>query len=206
MGEFTPHDRVELVNTTDAHTRLKPGDLGTIMAVDDLGTVHIRWDNGSRLGMSIQDGDIITVLPTSAADSDVVTPAHLNPDCVEGTAILALYDRIKQLEDEDSEGGCNGGDFVALVEDFFRGLGVDTDLPTETVRERLRSQPRTYTVLGLRDNTATGEMFIAGVVRGDVHTAENVSSDRMQRVRVQAIDAKQAEALARQRFDADLLD
>ena len=42
--------RVELVSMDDPYTRLKPGDQGTVVAVDDIGTVHIDWDNGSGLG------------------------------------------------------------------------------------------------------------------------------------------------------------
>lgn len=42
--------RVELVSMDDRYARLKPGDQGTVVAVDDIGTVHIDWDNGSGLG------------------------------------------------------------------------------------------------------------------------------------------------------------
>ena len=34
----------------DSYARLRPGDQGTVVAVDDIGTVHINWDNGSGLG------------------------------------------------------------------------------------------------------------------------------------------------------------
>lgn len=44
-------DRVELVRTSDPHTRLRPGDQGTVRRVDDLGTVHVSWDSGSSLGL-----------------------------------------------------------------------------------------------------------------------------------------------------------
>jgi hypothetical protein len=43
--------RIELISTTDPYTGLKPGDLGTVDFVDDLGTIHINWDNGSQLGL-----------------------------------------------------------------------------------------------------------------------------------------------------------
>ncbi len=43
--------RIELISTTDPYTDLKPGDLGTVDFVDDLGTIHITWDNGSQLGL-----------------------------------------------------------------------------------------------------------------------------------------------------------
>lgn len=44
-------ERVLLVATTDRHTRLRSGDTGTVLHVDALGTVHVRWDNGSTLGL-----------------------------------------------------------------------------------------------------------------------------------------------------------
>ncbi|MBW1865918.1 MAG: DUF4314 domain-containing protein [Deltaproteobacteria bacterium] len=43
--------RIELISTTDPYTDLKPGDRGTVDFVDDLGTIHINWDNGSQLGL-----------------------------------------------------------------------------------------------------------------------------------------------------------
>lgn len=41
--------RVVLVEMGDAHAP-KPGTEGTVERVDDLGTIHISWDNGSTLG------------------------------------------------------------------------------------------------------------------------------------------------------------
>ena len=35
----------------DPCSRLKPGDEGTVFHVDDTGTVHVKWDCGSTLGM-----------------------------------------------------------------------------------------------------------------------------------------------------------
>ena len=43
--------KVELVFTTDEYTTLKPGDTGKISSIDDSGTVHVSWDNGSTLGL-----------------------------------------------------------------------------------------------------------------------------------------------------------
>jgi hypothetical protein len=44
-------DRVRLVTCNDEHTSLKPGDLGTVQYICDAGTLHIKWDNGSTLGL-----------------------------------------------------------------------------------------------------------------------------------------------------------
>lgn len=43
--------RVELTRIADPHTSLRPGDRGTVMMIDSLGTVHVQWDNGSNLGL-----------------------------------------------------------------------------------------------------------------------------------------------------------
>lgn len=40
--------RLEYMDDVDAPP---PGTLGTVMRVDDAGTVHMKWDNGSTLGV-----------------------------------------------------------------------------------------------------------------------------------------------------------
>ena len=35
----------------DLYGKLKPGDRGTVEMVDDTGTVFVRWDSGSGLGV-----------------------------------------------------------------------------------------------------------------------------------------------------------
>ena len=53
--------RVELVKMDDPHTRLKPGDKGTVEFIDDALSVHIRWDSGEGLA-AIFGMDIIKVV------------------------------------------------------------------------------------------------------------------------------------------------
>ena len=44
--------RVELVQMNDPYsTKLKPGFRGTVISVDDIGTIHVNWDCGSSLGV-----------------------------------------------------------------------------------------------------------------------------------------------------------
>jgi Domain of unknown function (DUF4314) len=43
--------RVMLIHCNDEYTKLSPGDLGTVSLVDDMGTVHVKWDDGSTLGL-----------------------------------------------------------------------------------------------------------------------------------------------------------
>lgn len=54
--------RVRLVHCSDPYTLLKAGDEGTVDFVDDFGTVHVRWDNGSLLGLVQEAGDSFVLI------------------------------------------------------------------------------------------------------------------------------------------------
>ena len=44
--------RVELTHMNDPwNSRLHEGSLGTVIMVDDIGTIHVAWDCGSSLGV-----------------------------------------------------------------------------------------------------------------------------------------------------------
>jgi hypothetical protein len=50
-------DRVKLMHMNDPYTKIAPGTLGTVTSVDSMGTVHVNWDDGSRLGLVREAGD-----------------------------------------------------------------------------------------------------------------------------------------------------
>jgi RNase P/RNase MRP subunit p29 len=54
--------RVRLVSINDPYTRLEPGTEGTVVFVDSLGTVHVDWKDGSRLGIVPAYGDRYEVI------------------------------------------------------------------------------------------------------------------------------------------------
>lgn len=43
--------RIELLTTMDDIQGVEAGMKGTVTKVDDLGTIHMRWDNGRGLGL-----------------------------------------------------------------------------------------------------------------------------------------------------------
>ena len=53
--------RVVLEKMEDPYTRLKPGDCGKVVHVDDAGGIHIQWNNGSCLA-AINGVDVIRKL------------------------------------------------------------------------------------------------------------------------------------------------
>lgn len=62
-------ERVRLVRTPDEWTDLESGDEGTVQSVDSTGTVHVKWDRGSRLGL-VPGIDEWEVLPGRGQDGD----------------------------------------------------------------------------------------------------------------------------------------
>ncbi|MDG4803646.1 DUF4314 domain-containing protein [Micromonospora sp. WMMD980] len=57
-------DRVVLAHTSDPHTRLRPGDEGTIRRYEPHGQVlDVAWDNGSTLSLLLGESDRVRRLP-----------------------------------------------------------------------------------------------------------------------------------------------
>ena len=48
---YTSGTRVMLIRMSDPYTTLRQGDRGTVILVDDIGTIHVNWDCGSSLGV-----------------------------------------------------------------------------------------------------------------------------------------------------------
>lgn len=45
--------RIELVNMYDLYRPIAAGTQGTVRIVDDMGTIHVDWGNGRRLGLIV---------------------------------------------------------------------------------------------------------------------------------------------------------
>jgi hypothetical protein len=43
--------RIELISMDDPYNPIKAGTKGTVEFVDDMGTIHMKWDNGRTLGL-----------------------------------------------------------------------------------------------------------------------------------------------------------
>ena len=70
-------DRVRLICCTDEYTRLAPGELGTVLYIDDAGTVFVDWDSGARLGLVARAGDRFENLGPKRC----VRAVHGHPPC-----------------------------------------------------------------------------------------------------------------------------
>ena len=48
---YPPGTRIVLGEMSDPYAPVSPGTRGTVKFVDDMGTIHPRWDNGRTLGL-----------------------------------------------------------------------------------------------------------------------------------------------------------
>ncbi len=48
---YPPGTRIELISMEDPYAPVPPGTRGTVIHVDDIGTLHMAWDNGRSLGV-----------------------------------------------------------------------------------------------------------------------------------------------------------
>ena len=55
--------RVRCIEMTDKYNPVPAGTEGTVRHVDDLGTVHVNWDNGQTLGLVINEDKFAIVEP-----------------------------------------------------------------------------------------------------------------------------------------------
>jgi hypothetical protein len=45
--------RIQLIHMSDPWHPIETGTKGTVRLVDDMGTIHVNWDNGRSLGLIV---------------------------------------------------------------------------------------------------------------------------------------------------------
>ena len=49
--KYPPGTKIECIQMDDPYHAVAPGSIGTVDHVDDAGTIHMSWENGSSLGL-----------------------------------------------------------------------------------------------------------------------------------------------------------
>ena len=50
MSEELSGKRIKCISMNDPHP-VESGEVGTVDLVDDMGTIHVNWDNGRTIGL-----------------------------------------------------------------------------------------------------------------------------------------------------------
>ncbi len=56
-AEYPPGCRVELVKMDDPYREMPPGMQGVVTGVDDSGSIHVDWQNGSSLAVIFREDE-----------------------------------------------------------------------------------------------------------------------------------------------------
>jgi hypothetical protein len=119
--QYPPGSRIKLREMKDPYHPVPPGTMGTLQTIDDMGTFHVSWDNGSSLGLVIGE-DSFTVLPPELTTLKLYMPL---------TADIFYYDKYGDLEDESCT--LSGQDLLDQEDAIIAAL-VKNQLPEESER------------------------------------------------------------------------
>ena len=65
--DYPEGTRLSLISMNDPYSKLVQGDRGTVTHVDDGGTIHMRWDKGSSLGLVYGEDSFRKLTPEELA-------------------------------------------------------------------------------------------------------------------------------------------
>jgi hypothetical protein len=119
--QYPPGTRIRLNAMDDPYAPIAPGTEGEVDFVDDIGTIHMKWDNGRTLGIAPGE-DSFTVLPPKLTTLKLYMP--LTAD---------LYERNEYGDFDDSSTLLEGRELRGYQDQITAAL-VKNRMPEETER------------------------------------------------------------------------
>ena len=119
--QYPPGTRIRLNSMEDPYAPVAPGTEGEVDFVDDIGTIHMKWDNGRALGI-VPGEDSFSVLPPKLTPLKLYMP--LTAD---------LYERNEYGDLDDSSTLLEGSELRSYQDQITAAL-VKSRMPEETER------------------------------------------------------------------------
>ena len=119
--QYPPGTRIRLNSMEDPYAPIVPGTEGKVDFVDDIGTIHMKWDNGRALGI-VPGEDSFSVLPPKLTSLKLYMP--LTAD---------LYERNEYGDLDDSSTLLEGRELRGYQDQITAAL-VKNRMPEETER------------------------------------------------------------------------
>ena len=119
--QYPPGTRIRLNTMEDPYAPIAPGTEGEVDFVDDIGTIHMKWDNGRSLAL-IPGEDSFTVLPPKLTTLKLYMP--LTAD---------LYERNEYGDFDDSSTLLEGNELRGYQDQIMAAL-VKNRMPEEAER------------------------------------------------------------------------
>ena len=69
-ANYPPGTRLELQSMDDPYSKIPPGTRETVLHVDDTGTIHMKWDTGSGLGLVPGEDRFRRLTPAEIAEEN----------------------------------------------------------------------------------------------------------------------------------------
>ena len=119
--QYPPGTRIRLNSMEDPYAPIAPGTEGVVDFVDDIGTIHMKWNNGRSLGI-VPGEDSFSVLPPKLTTFKLYMPLTAE-----------LYE-ISKYGDLESEGTELDGSALRSYQDQIIAELVKNRMPEETER------------------------------------------------------------------------